>query len=68
MFNKKIQYIYLLKKYIKWGVWRVAACPSYIKDLRFLKVKLIISWVNMTLEGNMNQRVSIDVSRTGIAL
>jgi hypothetical protein len=27
---KKIQYVYLLKKYIKWGVWRVAVCPSYI--------------------------------------
>jgi hypothetical protein len=22
--------MYLLKKYIKWGVWRVAVCPSYI--------------------------------------
>jgi hypothetical protein len=28
----------LLKKYIKWGVWRVAVCPSYISDARFLKV------------------------------
>jgi hypothetical protein len=27
---KKIQYIYLLKKYIKWGVWRVVEFPSYI--------------------------------------
>jgi hypothetical protein len=27
---KKIQYVYLLKKYIKWGVWREAVCPSYI--------------------------------------
>jgi hypothetical protein len=25
------QYTYLLKKYIKWGVWRVAVCPSYIE-------------------------------------
>jgi hypothetical protein len=33
-----------------------------------VSIKLIISWVNMTLEGNMNQRVSVDVSRTGIAL
>jgi len=36
---KKIQYVYLLKKYIKWGVWRVAVYPSYIQDARFLKVK-----------------------------
>ena len=35
---KKIQYVYLLKKYKKWGVWRVAVCPSYIQDARFLKV------------------------------
>jgi hypothetical protein len=27
-----------LKKYIKWGVWRVAVCPFYIQDARFLKV------------------------------
>jgi hypothetical protein len=27
---KKVQYVYLLKKYIKWGVWRVAVCPSCI--------------------------------------
>jgi hypothetical protein len=27
---KKIQYVYLLKKYKKWGVLRVAVCPSYI--------------------------------------
>jgi hypothetical protein len=27
---KKIQYGYLLKKYIKWAVWRVAVCLSYI--------------------------------------
>jgi hypothetical protein len=27
---KKIQYRYLLKKYVKWGVWRVAVCPSNI--------------------------------------
>jgi hypothetical protein len=26
----KIQYVYLLKKYKKWGVLRVAVCPSYI--------------------------------------
>jgi hypothetical protein len=31
----------LSKKYIKWGVWRVAVCPSYIKDARFLKVKYL---------------------------
>jgi hypothetical protein len=37
---KKIKYVYLLKKYIKWGVLRVAACPSKIKDARFLKVNV----------------------------
>ena len=37
---KKIQYVYLLKKYIKWGVWRVAVCASYIQDTRFLKVNV----------------------------
>jgi hypothetical protein len=31
----------LLKKYIQRGVWRVAVCPSYIQDARFLKVKVI---------------------------
>jgi hypothetical protein len=36
---KKIQYIYLLKIYIKWDVWRVAVCLSYIYDAQFLKVK-----------------------------
>jgi hypothetical protein len=35
----KIQYVNLLKKYIKWGVGRVAVCPSYIQDAQFLKVK-----------------------------
>jgi hypothetical protein len=30
----------LLKKYIKWGVWWVGLCPSYIQDARFLKVKI----------------------------
>jgi len=39
---KKIQYVYLLKKYIKWGVWRLTVCPSYIEDALFLKVKDII--------------------------
>ena len=24
---------------MKWGVWRVAMCPSYVQDARFLKVK-----------------------------
>jgi peroxiredoxin family protein len=27
---KKIQYMYLLKKYKKWSVLKVAVCPSYI--------------------------------------
>jgi hypothetical protein len=36
---KKIQCGYLLKKNIKWCVWRVAVCPSYIQNARFLKVK-----------------------------
>jgi hypothetical protein len=26
----KIQYVYLLKKYKKWGVLKVAVCPSFI--------------------------------------
>jgi membrane-anchored protein YejM (alkaline phosphatase superfamily) len=26
------------KKYIKWGVWRVAVCLSYISETRFLMV------------------------------
>jgi hypothetical protein len=39
--KKKIQYVCLLKKSIKWGVWRVAVCPSDIQDARFLKVKTI---------------------------
>jgi hypothetical protein len=30
---KKIQYAYLLKKYIKWGVWRGAVCLSYIYSM-----------------------------------
>jgi hypothetical protein len=29
---------YLLKKYIKWNIWRVVVRPSYIQDARFLKV------------------------------
>ena len=37
MFKKFSTYI-CWKKYIKWGVWRVAVCPSYIQDARFLKV------------------------------
>jgi hypothetical protein len=35
----------LLKKYIKWGVWRVAVCPFHIWDARFLKVKRILGLV-----------------------
>jgi hypothetical protein len=35
----KIQYGYFFLKYIKWGVWRVVVCPSYIWDARSLKVK-----------------------------
>jgi hypothetical protein len=33
-----MQYIYLLKKYIKWGVWRVAVCPSYMLERTVPKV------------------------------
>jgi hypothetical protein len=36
---KKILYLNLLKKYIKQGFSKVAVCPSYIWDARFLKVK-----------------------------
>ena len=35
----KILYLYLLKKYIKCNIWRVAVRPFYIWDARFLKVK-----------------------------
>jgi hypothetical protein len=35
MFKKFSTYFF---KYIKWGVWRVAVCSSYIYDARFLKV------------------------------
>jgi hypothetical protein len=28
--EKKRKVCSMLKKYIKWGVWRVAVCPSYI--------------------------------------
>jgi hypothetical protein len=38
--------IYVLKKYIKWGVWRVAVCPSYIYDARFLKVNYRMQELN----------------------
>jgi hypothetical protein len=31
--------VYLFKKYKKWGVLRVAVCPSFIWDAGFLKVK-----------------------------
>jgi hypothetical protein len=37
---EKVQYVYLLKKYKKWGVLRVAVCPSYIEDAGFLKVNI----------------------------
>jgi hypothetical protein len=40
---KKIQYVCLLKKYIKCGVWRVAVCPSYIYEARFLNVNILTS-------------------------
>jgi hypothetical protein len=32
---------YVLKKYIKWGVWRVAVCLSYIYDAWFLRLNYI---------------------------
>jgi hypothetical protein len=38
MFKKSVRIF--VEKYIKWGVWRVAVCPSYIEYARFLKVKL----------------------------
>jgi hypothetical protein len=39
MFLKKL-YVNLLKKYKQWGFWRVAMCPSYIQDARFLRLKI----------------------------
>jgi hypothetical protein len=38
---KKNQYVYLLKKYMKRGVWMVAVGPSYIWEAQFLKVNFI---------------------------
>jgi hypothetical protein len=32
--------VYLLKKYKKWGVLKVAVCPSFIYDAGFLKVNI----------------------------
>jgi hypothetical protein len=40
---KKIQYGYLLKKYKKWGVLKVAVCPSFIWNAGFLKVNTLSS-------------------------
>jgi hypothetical protein len=37
---KKFRTCNLLKKYKKYRVFRVAVCPSSVKDARFLKVKL----------------------------
>ena len=34
--------IYLLIKYIKSVLWRVAKCLSYIEEARYLKVKLAV--------------------------
>jgi hypothetical protein len=35
---KKFSMYICWKQYIKWGVWRVAVCLSYIQDTQFLKV------------------------------
>jgi hypothetical protein len=34
-------------KYIKWSVCRVAMCPSYKKDARFLKVNMIMIMIKV---------------------
>jgi hypothetical protein len=36
--------IFVEKIYIKCNTWRVAVCPSYIQDARFLKVKKVINY------------------------
>ena len=47
----------MVKKHIKWGVWRVAVFPSYIKDARFLKVnwifqaRALLTFVNKSRQG-----------------
>ena len=40
---KILSTLYLLKKNIKYNIWRIAVRPSYIQDARFLKVNLIFS-------------------------
>jgi len=37
--------IFVEKKYIKCNIWRVAVCPFYIWDARFLKVKVLLGTV-----------------------
>jgi hypothetical protein len=37
---KKNSVCVFVEKYIKWGVWRVVVCLSYIQDARFLKVNV----------------------------
>ena len=37
--------IYLLNKYIKSVLWRVAKCLSYIEEARCLKVKVVMGQV-----------------------
>jgi hypothetical protein len=31
--------MFVEKIYIKWNIWKVAVCPSYVEDAQFLKVK-----------------------------
>jgi hypothetical protein len=58
---KKIQYGYLLKKYIKWGVWRVAVCLSYIWDARFLKVNNSITEEESVLKIKIHRAIILPV-------
>ena len=49
--------IYLLIKYIKSVLWRVAKRLSYIEDVRCLKVNMVV-FVLLFLSGNINFQVT----------
>ena len=54
--------IYLLIKYIKSVLWRVAKCLSYIEDARRLKVKKLIEAWAIVLSGRRAGWLSVDPS------
>ena len=56
----------MLKKiYIKCNIWRVAVCPSYIQDARFLKVKGVKARdsVPSRKDGNIVNKIGISFNR-----